>query len=47
LKLADLLRGRHIAECYIPDKKTMDLRELVRHIQKNRYHLYNPFVSRI
>ena len=31
LKLADLLRGGYIAECYIPDKKTMDLRELVRH----------------
>ena len=31
LKLADLLRGGYIAECYIPDKKTMGLRELVRH----------------
>jgi transposase len=31
LKLADLLRGGYIAECYIPTKETMDLRELVRH----------------
>lgn len=31
LKLADLLRGGYIAECYIPDKETMGLRELVRH----------------
>jgi transposase len=31
LKLANLLRGGYIAECYIPDKKTMGLRELVRH----------------
>src|SRR5207237_1117799 len=29
LKLADLLRGGYIAECYIPDKETMGLRELV------------------
>jgi transposase len=31
VKLADLLRGGYIAECYVPDRKTMDLRELVRH----------------
>jgi transposase len=31
VKLADLLRGGYIAECYIPTKETMDLRELVRH----------------
>lgn len=31
VKLVDLLRGGYIAECYMPDKKTMDLRELVRH----------------
>jgi transposase len=30
-KLADLLRGGYIAECYVPDRRTMDLRELVRH----------------
>jgi transposase len=29
--LADLLRGGYIAECYVPDKRTLDLRELVRH----------------
>ena len=31
VKLADLLRGGYIAECYIPTKETMELRELVRH----------------
>lgn len=31
IKLADLLRGGFIAECYIPDRRIMDLRELVRH----------------
>lgn len=31
VKLADLLRGGYIAECYVPDRRTMDLRELVRH----------------
>lgn len=31
VKLADLLRGGYIAECYVPDRKTMDQRELVRH----------------
>ena len=30
-KLANLLRGGYIAECYVPDRKIMDLRELVRH----------------
>jgi transposase len=30
VKLADLLRGGYIAECYIPTRETMDLRELVR-----------------
>lgn len=31
LKLADLLRGGYIAKCYVPDRKIMDLRQLVRH----------------
>jgi len=31
VKLADLLRGGYIAECYIPTRGTMELRELVRH----------------
>jgi len=31
IKLADLLSGGYIAECYVPTKETMDLRELVRH----------------
>src|SRR5918992_2868622 len=31
LKLADLLRGGYIAQCYVPDRTIMDLRELVRH----------------
>jgi transposase len=31
LNLANLLRGGYIAECYVPDRKIMDLRELVRH----------------
>jgi transposase len=30
-KLANLLRGGYIAECYVPDRRVMDLRELVRH----------------
>ncbi|HXG07507.1 MAG TPA: transposase [Nitrososphaera sp.] len=31
-KLADLLRGGYIAECYyVPGRRIMDLRELVRH----------------
>ena len=28
IKLTDLLRGEYIAECYVPTKETMDLREL-------------------
>ena len=31
IKLANLLRGGYIAECYVPDKRIMNLRELVRH----------------
>ena len=31
VKLADLLRGGYIPECYVPDRRIMDLRELVRH----------------
>jgi len=31
IKLADLLRGGYIAECYVPNRRIMDLRELVRH----------------
>ena len=31
VKLASLLRGGFISECYVPNKKTMELRELVRH----------------
>jgi len=31
VKLANLLRGGYIAECYVPDRRIMDLRELVRH----------------
>ena len=31
VKLANLLRGGYIAECYVPDKSIMELRELVRH----------------
>ena len=31
VKLASLLRGGYISECYVPDKKIMELRELVRH----------------
>jgi transposase len=31
IKLADLLRGGYIAECYVPSRQTMELRELVRH----------------
>jgi transposase len=30
-KLANLLRGGYVAESYVPDRKIMDLRELVRH----------------
>ena len=32
IKLADLLRGGYIAECYIPSRRTMELRELVKDI---------------
>ena len=31
VKLAGLLRGGFISECYVPDKKTIEPRELVRH----------------
>jgi len=31
VKLANLLRGGYIAECYVPNTRIMDLRELVRH----------------
>ncbi len=31
VKLANLLRGGYIAECYVPERRIMDLRELVRH----------------
>ena len=31
IKLADLMRGGHIAECYIPNKRIMELRDVVRH----------------
>lgn len=31
VKSANLLRGDYIAPCFVPDRKTMDLRELVRH----------------
>jgi transposase len=31
LKLASLLRAGYIAECYVPDRSVIDLRELVRH----------------
>ena len=31
MKLANLLRGGYIAECYVTDRRIMDLRELVRH----------------
>jgi transposase len=31
VKLAVLLRGGYIAECYIPNRRMMNLRELVRH----------------
>src|SRR5438093_5004875 len=31
VKLADLLRGGYIAECYVPDRRIMDFRQLVRH----------------
>lgn len=31
VKLADLLRGDYIAECYVPERRIMDLRQLVRH----------------
>ena len=31
VKLADSARGGYIAECYIPTRGTMELRELVRH----------------
>jgi transposase len=31
VKLANLLRGGYISECYVPDKRIIELRELVRH----------------
>jgi len=31
VKLADLLRGGYIAECYVPNKRIMGLRDIVRH----------------
>jgi transposase len=31
VKLADLLRGGYIAECYVPNKRKMGLRDIVRH----------------
>jgi len=31
VKLADLLLGGYIAECYIPNRRITDLHELVRH----------------
>src|SRR5918992_2232356 len=31
VKLANLLRGDYISECYVPDKRIIELRELVRH----------------
>jgi len=31
IKLANLLRGGYISECYVPDKRIIELRELVRH----------------
>jgi transposase len=31
VKLADLLRGGYIAECYVPNKRIMELRDIVRH----------------
>jgi transposase len=31
VKLADLLRGGYIAECYVPNKRIMELRNIVRH----------------
>jgi transposase len=49
LKLANLLRGGYIAESYIPPRRTMELRELVRYREnlvrmrtnvKNRIHGY-------
>lgn len=31
VKLADLLKGGYIAECYVPNKRIMGLRDIVRH----------------
>jgi len=31
IKTDNLLRGGYIVECYVPDRRIMDLRELVRH----------------
>jgi len=31
VKLADLLRGRYIAECYVPNKRIMEPRGIVRY----------------
>jgi transposase len=45
LKLADLLRGGYIAQCYVPDRMIMDLRELVRYrmalVSRTRTRLKN------
>jgi hypothetical protein len=30
-KLADLMRGGYIAECYVPNKRIMGLRDIARH----------------
>lgn len=30
-KLANLLRGGYVAECYVPNRRIMEFRELVRH----------------
>lgn len=47
--LANLLRGGYIAECYVPSRRVMSLRELVRYranlvrirgTVKNRVHAY-------
>jgi len=40
VKLAGLLRGGYIAQYYVPDRRIMDLRQLVRHRTKlkNKIH---------
>jgi hypothetical protein len=45
VKLANLSRGDYIAECYVPDRRIMDLRELVRHIALVRTKLKNMIHS--